>query len=157
MVDGKGAVIVNGRLLRSQRRYQNKLKGKLSAMIDVKKKGSSRRRRLIKSKRRQLESCVIKSRILTISRPPGWFTRSKTEAWERWLLAMCGIIRDDLDYGKRANQRLHQWTCGESRRMIEYKCERLGMACVLQEESYTSQTCPACGSRHKPRRPGFPV
>jgi putative transposase len=44
------AMNLNGRLLRSQRRYQNKLKGKLSARIDRMKRGSKRRRRLIRSK-----------------------------------------------------------------------------------------------------------
>ena len=52
--DGKYTDIINGRLLRSKRRHQNKLKGKLSKLIDVKKKGSKRRQRLIKSKQKQL-------------------------------------------------------------------------------------------------------
>lgn len=31
------------------------------------------------------------------------------------------------------------------------KAERLGMQVVLQDEAYTSQECPRCGCRHKPR------
>ncbi len=34
--------------------------------------------------------------------------------------------------------------------MISYKAEQLGMEIVLQDEAYTSQTCPKCGSLHKP-------
>lgn len=155
VVDGRGAVIVNGRALRSQRRYQNKLKGKLASMIDVKKKGSYRRNRLIKSKRRQL----LKLRNQIMDTHHKQTTRLVRTLKERGVgTVVIGDLRDyrdGLDRGKKSNQFLHGWTCGESRRMIEYKSERLGMACVLQEESYTSQTCPACGSRHKPNGRNF--
>jgi len=33
---------------------------------------------------------------------------------------------------------------------LVYKWEKLGLKYVPQEESYTSKTCPACGSRKKP-------
>ena len=52
--DGKHTTIVNGRHLRALRRYQNKLKAHLSTIIDRKKRGSRRRRRLARSKARQL-------------------------------------------------------------------------------------------------------
>jgi len=35
--------------------------------------------------------------------------------------------------------------------MLTYKAERRGMQVELQEEAYTSQTCPCCGKRSKPR------
>ena len=53
--DGTETHILNGRLLRSKRQYQNKLKAELSTMIDVKKKGSLRRKKLIRSKQKQLK------------------------------------------------------------------------------------------------------
>lgn len=59
-------------------------------------------------------------------------------------------IRQDLDYGKKANQKMHQWVAGKVRGMITYKSEALGMRVAIQDEAYTSQTCPACGERHKP-------
>jgi putative transposase len=33
--------------------------------------------------------------------------------------------------------------------MLSYKAERRGMQVMLQEESYTSKTCPYCGHRRK--------
>jgi len=59
-------------------------------------------------------------------------------------------IRNSINYGAKANQKLHSWSFGKYRWMIEYKAEKLGMQVVLQDEAYTSQTCPACGKRHKP-------
>src|SRR5919197_1028778 len=52
--DGAHTTILNGGHVRAVRRYQNKTKGTLSALIDRKKEGSRRRRRLIRSKNRQL-------------------------------------------------------------------------------------------------------
>jgi len=47
-----GTMLVNGRELRSKRRYQHKETGKLQSKIDKCKKGSKRRKRLTKAKKR---------------------------------------------------------------------------------------------------------
>jgi putative transposase len=52
--DGTSTTIDNGRYLRAKRRYQNKLKARLSGLLDVKKRASKRRRRMARSKGRQL-------------------------------------------------------------------------------------------------------
>ena len=54
IADGVNTDIYNGRLLRSKRQYQNKLKAQLSNLIDKKKRGSKRSKKLIKSQQRQL-------------------------------------------------------------------------------------------------------
>ncbi len=59
------------------------------------------------------------------------------------------MIRQNLDYGPTANQKLHQWSAGHARHLLTYKAERRGMQVVLQEERHTSRTCPACGHRKK--------
>ncbi|MGQ9870099.1 zinc ribbon domain-containing protein [Leptodesmis sp.] len=46
---------------------------------------------------------------------------------------------------------MHQMLHGQTRQMLTYKAERLGMKVELQDERYTSQTCPACGKRYKPK------
>jgi len=60
-------------------------------------------------------------------------------------------LRKRVDYGPAANQRIHQMVTGKVRCLITYKAEWLGMRVVLQDEAYTSQECPQCGSRHKPQ------
>jgi len=59
-------------------------------------------------------------------------------------------IRQNLDYGRKANQKLHQMVSGRMRWFISYKAQRLRMVVELQNEAYTSQECPVCGRRHKP-------
>jgi len=54
-------------------------------------------------------------------------------------------IRQDTDVGHANNQKIHQWSHGSVRFKLTYKAERRGMAVALQDEHYTSRTCPACG------------
>ena len=53
--------------------------------------------------------------------------------------------------GHTANEKLHQMPSGLIRHMLTYKAQRRGMQVVLQNERYTSRTCPSCRRRHKPR------
>lgn len=63
-------------------------------------------------------------------------------------------IRHDNDVGSPNNQKIHQWPHGAVRHLLTYKAERLGMAVELQEERYTSRTCPKCGHRRKSKPKG---
>jgi putative transposase len=147
--DGSNTFIVNGRLLRSKRRYQNKLKGKLASLIDTKKRSSRRRKRLIRSKSCQLAK--LKNQIKDILH--------KLTTWTVCTLYRMGVktlvigdvrdIRKRIDYGKKANQKLHQWVAGQTRQMLSYKAQRLGMDTPLQDEAYTSQECPVSLHRQK--------
>jgi putative transposase len=59
-------------------------------------------------------------------------------------------IRQNIDYGSKANQKLHQWIHGTFRRMIEYKAKLVGMGVKLQNEANTSKRCPSCGTHNNP-------
>jgi putative transposase len=60
-------------------------------------------------------------------------------------------IRQRIDYGHKTNEKLHQMPSGLIRRLLTYKAQRRGMQVVLQNERYTSRTCPSCRRQHKPR------
>ena len=59
-------------------------------------------------------------------------------------------IRQHINYGKRANQKLHQWAFGKITQLINYKAKALGIKVEVIDESYTSQACPSCGDKNKP-------
>ena len=76
-----------------------------------------------------------------------------------------GDVRN-IANGKRLNRKSQQkvgnWSHGKQRKYITYKAAAKGIEVVLQNEAYTSQTCPQCGHRRKPtgreyscRRCGF--
>ncbi|MHB9146176.1 MAG: RNA-guided endonuclease TnpB family protein [Symbiobacteriia bacterium] len=148
--DGERCIIANGRLLRSKRRYQNKLKPSLSHLIDTKQRGSRRRRRLTRSKRRQLAKLDHQIRDIQHKQTTALISTLHASGVQKVVIGDMRDVRQDLNYGHKANQKLHQMLHGATRHMLTYKATRLGMATDLQDEAYTSQTCPACGHRHKP-------
>ncbi len=149
--DGENCTILNGRKLRSVRQYQNKLKAKLSGLIDTKKHGSKRRRRLIKSKRRQLRKLDNQIRDIQHKQTTSLVSTLHSDGVQTVVIGDLRDVRKGFDCGKKANQKIHQMISGKTRFLLTYKCERRGMSVVLQEESYTTQTCPACGNRKKPK------
>ena len=148
--DGQECRIYNGRYLRSVRRYQNKRKGELSAQLDHMKRGSKRHKRLKVSKRRILVKIDNQVRDILHKQTTKLVSTLHQGGVQTVVIGDVRDIRQDLDCGTKANQKLHQWLLGKTRWLISYKAERLGMSIALQDEAYTSQTCPQCGSRHKP-------
>lgn len=148
---GEKCFIANGRELRSKRRYQNKLKKKLASKLDRKHKGSRRYRRLQSSKRKQLKKLNHQIREIEHKQTTRLISTLYNEGVQTVVIGDVREIRQNLDCGTTANQRLHQMPHGQTRWMLTYKAERHGMEVKLENEAYTSQTCPACSRRHKPK------
>jgi putative transposase len=142
--DGEQTNILNGRLLRSKRQYRNKLNANLSARIDTKKKGSQRRKKLVASKKRQLKK--LKNQISDIEhkQTSTLITTLHQAGVQTLVIGDVRDIRQDNDIGHTNNQKIHQWSHGSVRLKLTYKAERLGMVVALQDERYTSRTCPCC-------------
>ena len=141
---------VNGRELRSLRRQQNRTKARLDSKIDQKEYGSRKWKRLVRAKDRTLST--IRNQIKDLLHKQSTRlvkTLHETRVGTVVVGELAGI-RESIDYGSKANQRLHQWAFSEFVRMIEYKARLHGMTVERVGEAYTSQTCPSCGSRHKP-------
>jgi putative transposase len=149
--DGTDCIILNGRKLRSIKQYQNKLKARLSHKVDKKKRGSKRRKRLVRSKNKQLNK--IKNQINDISHKQTTKLISVLDSKGTKTVVIGDVrdIRQNIDYGKKVNQKLHQWSHGQARSQITYKAERKGITVILMNEAYTSQTCPCCGHKYKPQ------
>lgn len=155
ITDGIDTDIYNGRLLRSLKQYQNKLKAKLSKLIDRKKRGSRRRKQLIKSKQKQLAK--IKNQIKDIEHKltSRAVSALKESSVQTLVIGDVRDIRKNINYGKKANQKLHQWNFGSIRQKLEYKCNRAGIETELISEEYTSQMCLSCRKKNKPKNRNY--
>jgi putative transposase len=147
--DGEHTHILNGRLLRSKRQYQNKLKAKLDRKIAAKKKGSRRRKKVFRSKQKQCQKIKQQIKDIEHKQTTHLISTLHREGVQTVVIGDVRDIRQDLDVGSTNNQKLHQWSHGRTRHLLTYKAERRGMDVALQEEKYTSRTCPACGHRKK--------
>jgi len=144
--DGEHTHILNGRLLRSKVQYRNKLQAELHSRIDGRmQKGSKRRKRLIRSKRRQLKKIEHQIRDIEHKQTTRLITTLHKNGVRTVVIGDVRDIRQDNDVGHANNQKIHQWSHGRVRFKLTYKAERMGMSVVLQDEHYTSRTCPCCG------------
>jgi putative transposase len=142
--DGEQTHILNGRLLRSKVQYRNKLIAELDSKSDRQKKGSKRRKRLIRSKKKQLKKLEHQIKDLEHKQTTRLITTLHERGVQTVVIGDVRDIRQENDVGSTNNQKIHQWSHGSVRFKLTYKAERLGMQVALQEESYTSRTCPRC-------------
>jgi putative transposase len=149
--DGRQTTIVNGRALRAKRQYQNKIKAAQAAKQSRMRKGSRRWRKLQRSKRKQLQKLNHQIRDILHKQTTALVSILHASGVQTVVIGDVRDLRKRVDYGPAANQRIHQMVTGQVRWMVTYKAERLGMRVVLQDEAYTSQECPRCNQRHKPR------
>jgi len=144
--DGQQTHILNGRLLRSKVQYRNKLQAQLNSRIDGRmKKGSKRRKRLIRSKQKQLRKIKHQIKDIEHKQTTHLITTLHQAGVRTLVIGDVRDIRQNTDVGHTNNQKIHQWSHGSVRFKLTYKAVRLGMAVALQNEHYTSRTCPRCG------------
>jgi putative transposase len=150
--DGQQTLIVSARTLRAQRQYLAKRLAKLQRAQAAKTKGSRRHTRLQqrKTRFRAKQRRRIRDIEHKVSRAVVDFAIQRQAS-----TLVIGDVRDVAD-GKRLSaknqQKISTWTHGRQRQFISYKAEAAGMAVVLVDEAYSSQTCPnpTCNHRHKP-------
>jgi putative transposase len=153
--DGDRVTIVNGRELRSKKRYLNKTLGTLSNLISKTTKGSIRNKRLIQTKRKQLKALNNQIRDITHKQTSALISTLYEAGVQILVIGDIRNIRLNNNVGRKNNQKIHQMSYGTIRHKLSYKAELLGMRVVLQNEAYTSQECPRCATRKKPKNRNY--
>jgi len=154
VTDGDKTLSISGKALRSELQRHNKTKADLASKRSRCKKGSRQYRKYSKA--------LAKS----YQRWENWqrnFLHHSANMVAEWALERHVaelVVGDIAEIGRgkkgkssrRNNQNLSGIPWGRFFKLLEYKLERVG--CVLKkvDESYTTQTCPACGHRHKPAK-----
>src|SRR5215469_14178363 len=120
--DGTETHILNGRLLRSKVQYRNKLQATLNSRIDGRmKKGSKRRKRVIRSKKKQLKKIEYQIRDIEHKQTSKLITTLHQAGVQTLVIGDVRDIRQGLDVGGKTNQKLHQWSHGSVRFKLTYK------------------------------------
>ncbi len=150
--DGQETLIITNRELRATKQYTNKRLASLRAKQSHFRKGSGRWWRLQQRINRTLAKQQKKVRDL-LHKTSRAIVDVAVEKQAKTLAL--GDVRDIAD-GKRLNtaaqQKVSQWSHGQLRAYITYKAEALGIEVVDDvNEAYSSQTCPTCHNRYKPR------
>ena len=148
--DGQDTHIYNGRYIRSLYRYRNKMLAEFSQTISRCKRHSKRWWKLTRRKWRRIRKIDNQIKDALHKQTTKFVKYCQTKGVGTIVLGDLTGIRNTINYGKRANQKLHQWAFGKIAELITYKAKSLGIKVKTIDESYTSQTCPKCGNRKKP-------
>jgi putative transposase len=149
--DEQEATVITCRERRAQSQGHVRRLANLNRAISKKVKGSRRYRRLVHKKIRMKakHARVIRDIEHKVSRAV-----VATAVDLKAGTLVIGDVRDladGVDCGAAQNQKMSQWNHGKVRQYITYKAEAEGITIKLQDEAYTSQTCPNCSARHKPK------
>lgn len=152
VTDGEEAVVFSARALRSARQYTAKRLAELQTLQSHKTRGSRRWKRLQARKNRFLAQQALRTRDIEhkVSHAVVDFAVERQAG-----TLVIGDVRDVAD-GKRlatkTQQKIGLWSHGKLRSYLTYKAEAAGISVPRPiDEAYTSQICPNCGHRHKPK------
>jgi len=150
--DGINAQIYNGREIRSVVRYQNKFKSSLNKALSRCVRYSRRWKKLKNVKNKTLQKLAAQLRDMRHKITSRFVSTCRERKIETIVIGDIKQIRQSIQYGRKANQKLHQWAYSKIQNMITYKAKAVGIKVDTQDEAYTSQTCPSCGHRKKPSK-----
>ncbi len=135
------------RLFTSKKLHAHTADACVEAFFAGSKSWRERRKRLIRSKKRQLKKLAHQIKDIEHKQTTRLITTLHEQGVQTVVIGDVRDIRQDNDVGHTNNQKIHQWSHGSVRFKLTYKAERLGMAVALEDGHYTSRTCPSCG-RH---------
>ncbi|WP_017608492.1 RNA-guided endonuclease InsQ/TnpB family protein [Nocardiopsis xinjiangensis] len=131
-----------GRGLNRYRRRQNRLRAKLQ------KKGTKSAKRVLKRRRRRQ---ARRARDVNHRISKHIVERAERTGHGIALEDLRGI-RGRVRQAKQQRSVLHAWSFAQLRDFIVYKARRAGVAVVVVDPAYSSQTCSACGHTDRGNR-----
>ena len=147
--DENSATIITCRQRRSESQGHAKRLAKFARSLSKKNKGSLQYKKLCRSKTRMKAKHKLVMRDMEHKISRAIVDEAVARKAGTIVIGDVRDISDGVNCGKKHNQRMSLWNHGKTRNYVNYKSEAEGIKVELQNESYTSQTCPNCGARHK--------
>ena len=153
--DGIHSEMDNGRQIRSVMRYRNKFFCSINKALSRCVRRSPQWKKLKRVKNRTLKKIDAQVRDMRHKITSRFVSSCRERKIETIVIGDVKQIRQSIQYGKKANQKLHQWAFSKIQNLITYKAKAVGIKVDTQDEAYTSQTCPSCGHRKKPSKRSY--
>ena len=150
VADTEHALVLSCRALRACKQYGNKRRSELASLRDKKQRGSNNKKRIQKRMNRFKAQQERRERDILHKVSRAVVDHAVARRAGKIVIGDVRDVADGVALGHRMNQKVSGWSHGRLRQYITYKAEHVGIEVVLQDERYTSQTCPVCGQRKKP-------
>ncbi len=153
--DGEHTIIYNGRALRAIKQYLNKVKARFQSKMDKCKKWSKHWYRLTRVKQKILAKLNAQIKDAEHKITSRFISDCLKVKADTIVIGDLKGIRHRAKFGKKSNQKVHQWAYARLQFMICYKAELSGLKVQFVSEAYTSQTCPRCDNRKRPQNRNY--
>jgi putative transposase len=147
----QSAAIISCRELRSTVQHRNKCLAELQSKMSKCQRYSARWHKLRRAKVKRRARWESKVHDLEHKISRAVVSLAVRQGVKVIALGDVRNIGDGKRLNAKSQQKISQWSHGRMRSYITYKAARYGIAVVLVSEAYTSQTCPKCGQKHKPK------
>ena len=147
--------IFNGRYIRSLYRLRNKRIGAYQKLISRCKKHSKRYKKLIRRKWKYLNYLDNHIRDCIDKQIAKFIKLCQRKRITKVFIGDVSEIRNQINFGKKANQKLHQWPFAQLSEKLKYRLKNIGIEVEFISEAYTSRTCPSCNDQTKPTNRNF--
>ena len=153
--DGSETHIFNGRYIRSLYRLRNKMLASYQKLISRCKKHSKRYNKLTRRKWKILNYLDNKIKDCIDKQIAKFVKICQNKGITKVFIGDLTGIRQRINFGKKTNQKLHQWPFAEVSEKLKYRLKDSGIEVEFISEAYTSRTCPACNKHTKPSNRNF--
>ena len=147
--------VFNGRYIRSLYRLRNKVIGSFQKLLSKCVRHSRRYKKLIKRKWKYLHYLNRKIKDCVDKQIRSFVNVCLSKDITKVFIGDLSNIRDHINFGKKNNQKLHQWLFGQLTQKLTYKLKEVGIEVELISEAYSSRTCPSCNYHTKPQNRTF--
>ncbi|KKQ74589.1 MAG: Transposase, IS605 OrfB family [Candidatus Woesebacteria bacterium GW2011_GWB1_38_5b] len=151
LFDGEQVLTISGKKLKGLVHYQNKVRAKLQSDLSKKQKDSNKARKLKSAwRKRNSRLQAIKQDILhKTSRFIVDYAIKNNIG--NIVIGDCSEIHDKTNLGKVNNQQVQQNPEQRIKSYVKEKFECISGQVNIVSEAYTSQTCPCCEHKYKPK------
>lgn len=145
--EGQG-LIISGRRLRWAKQLRNKRHAAYAKRMEGCQKGSRRWKRLMRRRAQASSKLRRQQRDILHQASKKTIAFCQQQEVSRISIGDVRSIADGVDLGRRANQKIAQWTHGQFVDYVTYKARRQGIGIDQISEDYSSRTCSVCGYLH---------
>jgi putative transposase len=151
MTDGNTALVISARELRATGQGLAKKIANLDSRLSRCKRGSRMYRKLRKAKSKSRRNADARQKDILHKVSRAIIDYAIESNAKEIVIGDIRDISDEVNLGKKSNQKISLWPHGKLTNYVKYKSAALGIAVTLENEAYTTQTCPCCGEKQKPR------
>lgn len=144
-------VVFSCRELRSAHQWRNKSLAVLSEKLSRCERGSRKWRKLRRAKNRTLRHSENKIKDINHKLTSKIAKVCESRGVKTVHIGDVRGVADGKRLNRKSQQKISNWSHGEHRSLLTQKLGAYGISVELTSERYTTQTCPNCEERHKPK------